>query len=321
MKKWILFLSLLLIIAVIMLSTILSRVPVGDRIAVVKLSGVIVNPLPVVRKIERLRRDKSVKALVLRVDSPGGSVGASQEIYRALERFKGEGKPVVVSMGNVAASGGYYVAVPADFIYANPGTITGSIGVIIQHVAYNELMEKIGIKATSIKTGKFKDTLNPFRELTPEEKKYLKETITEAYEQFLSAILKYRKDRIREDKLREVADGRVLTGRKALELGLVDGIGGLQDAIDKARELAGIPTAREFFVPEEKSLLQRVLGGEIEELKLINSYSPLFYLTGEKPRQGRDTAGKLWRGSPQLSGRLEMRLWLWTAILSSSTVL
>jgi len=122
MKKWILFLSLLLIIAVVMFSAILSRVPVGDRVAIVKLSGVIVNPLPVVKKIERLRRDKSVKALVLRVDSPGGSVG----------------KPVVVSMGNVAASGGYYVAIPADFIYANPGTITGSIGVIIQHVAYRD---------------------------------------------------------------------------------------------------------------------------------------------------------------------------------------
>ncbi|HHJ64057.1 MAG TPA: signal peptide peptidase SppA [Aquifex aeolicus] len=278
MKKWILFLSLLLIIAVVMFSAILSRIPVGDRVAIVKLSGVIVNPLPVVKKIERLRRDKSVKALVLRVDSPGGSVGASQEIYRALERFKADGKPVVVSMGNVAASGGYYVAVPADFIYANPGTITGSIGVIIQHVAYRELMEKIGIKATSIKTGKFKDTLNPFRELTPEEKKYLKETITEAYEQFLSAILRYRKGKISEETLREVADGRVLTGEKAYELGLVDGIGGLQDAVDKARELAGIPTAREFFVPEEKTLIQKVLGGDLEELKLINSYSPLFYL-------------------------------------------
>jgi len=278
MRKWIFLLILLLIIALVMFGAVVSRVPVGDRVAIISIKGVIVNPIPTVRRIERLRKDRSVKALVIRVDSPGGSVGASQEIYRAIERFRAEGKPVVVSMGNIAASGGYYVSAPADYIFANPGTITGSIGVIIQHVAYNELMEKIGIKATSIKTGKFKDTLNPFRELTPEEKKYLKETITEAYEQFLSAILKYRKDRIREDKLREVADGRVLTGRKALELGLVDGIGGLQDAIDKARELAGIPTAREFFVPEEKSLLQRVLGGEIEELKLINSYSPLFYL-------------------------------------------
>ncbi|RLJ71254.1 protease-4 [Hydrogenivirga caldilitoris] len=277
MKKLILLLGLLLIIA-IMLTAVLSRIPVGDRVAIVKIAGVIVNPLPTVKKIEKLRKDKSVKALVIRVDSPGGSVGASQEIYRAIERFRAEGKPVVVSMGNVAASGGYYVSAPADYIFANPGTITGSIGVIIQHVAYKELMEKIGVKATAIKTGKFKDTLNPFRELTPEEKKYLQETINEAYEQFIQAILKYRGKKISEDKLREVADGRVMTGEKAKELGLVDEVGGLEDAVEKAKELAGVPKAREFFVPEEKTLLQKVLGGEIEELKVLNSYSPLFYL-------------------------------------------
>jgi len=154
-------------------------------------------------------------------------VGASQEIYRAIERFRAEGKPVVVSMGNVAASGGYYVSAPADYI-----------------------MEKIGVRAT----------------------------VGEAYEQFLKAILKYRGKKISEEKLREVADGRVLTGERAKDLGLVDELGGIEDAVEKAKELAGVPRAREFFVPEEKSLLQRVLGGEIEELKVLNSYSPLFYL-------------------------------------------
>ena len=278
MRKLVFLLVLLLIIALVMIGALVSRVPVGDRVAVLSIKGVIVNPIPVVRKIERLRKDRSVKALVIRVDSPGGSVGASQEIYRAIERFRAEGKPVVVSMGNVAASGGYYISAPADYIFANPGTITGSIGVIIQHVAYRELMEKIGVKATAIKTGKFKDTLNPFRELTPEEKEYLEETINEAYEQFLEAILKYRGKKISEERLREVADGRVFTGERAKELGLVDELGGLEDAIEKAKELAGVPRAREFFVPQEKSLLQRVLGGEIEELKLLNSYSPLFYL-------------------------------------------
>ncbi len=278
MRKWVFLLILLLIIALVMFGAVISRVPIGDRVAIISIKGVIVNPIPTVKKIERLRRDRSVKALVIRVDSPGGSVGASQEIYRAIERFRAEGKPVVVSMGNVAASGGYYVSAPADYIFANAGTITGSIGVIIQHVAYKELMEKIGVKATAIKTGKFKDTLNPFRELTPEEKKYLKETITEAYEQFLEAILKYRGKKISEEKLREVADGRVLTGERAKELGLVDELGGLEDAVEKAKELAGVPKARAFFVPEEKSLLQKVLGGEIEELKILNSYSPLFYI-------------------------------------------
>jgi len=277
MRRWILLL-IILIIAVVVLGAIISRIPVGDRVAILDVRGVIVNPLPTVRKIEGLRRDRSVKALVIRVDSPGGSVGASQEIYRAIERFKAEGKPVVVSMGNVAASGGYYISAPADYILANPGTITGSIGVIIQHVAYKELMEKVGVRATTIKTGRFKDTLNPFRELTPEEREYLSRTMNEAYEQFLKAILKYRGKRISEERLREVADGRILTGERAKEVGLVDELGGLEDAVEKAKELAKVPKAREFFVPEEKSLLQRVLGGDLEELKVMNSYSPLFYL-------------------------------------------
>ncbi len=276
MKRWIFLILLLFIIASVMISGLIARVPVGDRVAIVKVSGVIVNPLPVVRKIERLRKDKSVKALVIRVDSPGGSVGASQEIYRAIERFRESGKPVVVSMGNVAASGAYYLSAAADYIFANPGTVTGSIGVVIQHIAYKELLEKIGIKATVIKTGKFKDTLNPFRELTQEEKKYLKETIEDAYEQFIEAILRYRK--IDEERLREIADGRVITGEKAKEIGLVDEIGGLEDAVEKAKELAGVPKAREFFVPEEKTLLQRFLGAGLEEVKLISSYSPIFYL-------------------------------------------
>ncbi len=276
MKKWIFLILLLFIIASVMISGLIARVPVGDRVAILKVSGVIVNPLPVVRKIEKLKKDKSVKALVLRVDSPGGSVGASQEIYRALERFRESGKPVVVSMGNVAASGAYYISVPADYIFAHPGTITGSIGVVIQHIGYRELLEKIGIKATVIKTGKFKDTLNPFRELTPEEKRYLKETIEDAYEQFIEAILKYRK--IDKEKLTEIADGRVITGERAKEIGLVDGIGGLEDAIEKAKELAGVPRAREFFVPEDKTLLQKVFGAGLEEVKILNSYSPIFYL-------------------------------------------
>ncbi len=278
MKKCVLITAILLIIALVVASSLIANIPVGDRVAIVRVSGVIVNPLPFVNKLERVASDKSVKAVVIRVDSPGGSVGASQEMYRAIERLKEKGKPVVVSMGNVAASGGYYISAPADYIYANPGTITGSIGVIIQHVAYKELMAKIGIKAKSIKTGKFKDTLTPFRELTPEEERYLQDTINEAYEQFLKAILKYRGKKISEEELRKVADGRVITGQRAKELGLVDELGGLKDAVEKAKELSGYPKAREFFVPEEKSLLKRILGGEIEELKILNSYSPLFYL-------------------------------------------
>lgn len=281
MRKYILCVLIafiLLIIAFTMLSVILTKIPIGHRIAVLNLNGIILNPYPLVNRIESLRKSKSVVALVLRIDSPGGSVGASQEIYRALERFRESGKPVVISMGNVAASGGYYVASAGNYIFANAGTITGSIGVIITHVAYKELLNKLGIKATAIKTGKFKDTLSPFRELTEEEREYLKETVDEVLEQFIQAILKYRRGKISEEKLREIADGRVFTGEKAKELGLVDEIGSLQDAIEKAKELSGYLDAKPLYIKEEKPLLKKILGGSFEELKVFTSHIPVFYL-------------------------------------------
>ena len=281
MRKYILCVLIafiLLIIAFTMLSVILTKIPIGHRIAVLNLNGIILNPYPLVNRIESLRKSKSVVALVLRIDSPGGSVGASQEIYRALERFRESGKPVVISMGNVAASGGYYVASAGNYIFANAGTITGSIGVIITHVAYKELLNKLGIKATAIKTGKFKDTLSPFRELTEEERKYLKETVDEVLEQFIQAILKYRREKISEEKLREIADGRVFTGEKAKELGLVDEIGSLQDAIEKAKELSGYPDAKPLYIKEEKPLLKKIFGGSFEEFKVFTSHIPVFYL-------------------------------------------
>ncbi len=251
------FIVLIILLMFSFLASLLSRIPVGDRIAVLKIDGIIVNPEPTVRKLEALRKDKSVKALVIRAESPGGSVGASQEIYRALERFKESGKPIVISMGNVCASGCFYISMVGDYIYANPGTITGSIGVIVQHTSLKDLLNRLGIKTTSVKTGKFKDTLSPTKELTEEEKAYLQELINKAYEQFIQAILKYRKG-IDASKLREVADGRVFTGEDALGMKLVDGIGGLQDAIDKAQALAKIERPRVFYVEEPKSLLRRI---------------------------------------------------------------
>lgn len=279
--KWVkrlFFLLSVLIIVLTMLQYILTNLPLGHRIAILKLSGVIVNPYPLVNKIERLKNSKNIVALVLRVDSPGGSVGASQEIYRAIERFRNSGKPVVISMGNIAASGGYYVSAAGNYIFANPGTITGSIGVIIQHITYKELMDKIGVESTSIKTGKFKDTLSPFKELSEEEKRYLQETVNEALEQFIQAILKYRKDKISEEKLREIADGRIFTGKKAIELGLVDELGSLYDAIEKAKEISGYRDAKPLFIQEEKTLLKKLIGVDVEEIKLFNSHTPLFYL-------------------------------------------
>lgn len=274
MKKWLkrLLLFGIILLVVGFISSLLSRLPVGDRVAVLSVEGAIIKPDRIVRKIQWAKEDKSVKALVLRVDSPGGSVGASQEIYRALEDFKSSGKPLVVSMGNVAASGGYYISAPADYIYANPGTITGSIGVIVQHTEIKDLLEKFGIKTTTIKTGKFKDTLSPFRELSPEEKAYIEETIRDAYEQFLQAILKYRSKKLSEEQLRQIADGRIFTGKKAKELGLVDELGNLQDAIQKAKALAGVPHARVYYVEERKGFLRRLMEEEV-----ITDYTLMLY--------------------------------------------
>ena len=261
MKKWLKRLLLFGIIVMVLgfLGSLLSRLPVGDRVAVIKVKGAIIEPDRIVSKIQKAKEDKSIKALVLRVDSPGGSVGASQEIYRALEDFKSSGKPRVVSMGNVAASGGYYISAPADLIFANPGTITGSIGVIVQHTEIKDLLEKLGIRTTAIKTGKFKDTLSPFRDLTPEEKEYLQKTIEDAYEQFLQAILKYRSKKISEQKLREIADGRVFTGRVAKELGLVDELGNLQDAINRAKQMAGVPEARVYYMEDGRGFIRKLM--------------------------------------------------------------
>lgn len=260
------------------LTNLIARLPVGDRIAVIKVDGVIVDPEPVIKKIEKAKEDGRIKALVLRVDSPGGSVGASQEIYRALERFKESKKPTVVSMGNVAASGGYYISVPADYIYANPGTITGSIGVIIQHIDYKELLNRIGVNTTAIKTGNFKDTLSPFRKLTEEEKLYLESTIEDTYQQFISAILKYRSGKISEEKLKSIADGRIMTGLMAQKVGLVDGIGNIEDAIDMAKKFAHVKEAKVFYMEEKKNFFRKFLGMNFSDLKFYNYGTMVYYL-------------------------------------------
>ncbi|MDW8433766.1 MAG: signal peptide peptidase SppA [Aquificaceae bacterium] len=277
MKKWLKRLLLLVIIIVMvqMIGALLSRLPMGERVAVLKVKGAIVDPDRIVAKVQQAKEDKSIKALVLRVDSPGGSVGASQEIYRSLEEFKSSGKPLVVSMGNVSASGGYYISSPADVIFANPGTITGSIGVIVQHTEVKDLLEKVGIKTTAIKTGKFKDTLSPLKSLTEEEKEYIQNTIQDAYEQFIQAVLKHRAKKISEQKLRDIADGRIFTGKVAKELGLVDELGNLQDAINRAKKLANVPDARVFYMEERKGFFRRLLEEDFQGF--TNHYTFMLY--------------------------------------------
>ncbi len=209
-----------------------------DRIALVKLEGLLITAEPVVEELNDYAEDSSVKAIVLRIDSPGGGVVVSQEIYNAVKNARKEGKKVVASMGTVAASGGYYVAAAADKIVANPGTLTGSIGVKMEFANIEKLLEKIGVRGMVVKAGEYKDVGSPFREMSPQEKKLLQDVIDDVHSQFIKAVAEGRN--MQEADVRAIADGRIFTGRQALDLKLVDQLGDLADSIKVAGELVGI---------------------------------------------------------------------------------
>jgi len=209
----------------------------GDKVAVVDTKGVIKDSTTIIEQLLRFKKDKSVKAIVLRIDSPGGAVGPTQEIYEEVKKIR-EKKKVLVSMGSLAASGGYYIACAADKIIANPGTITGSIGVIIEFGNMEELMKKIGFKSVIIKSGEYKDVMSPFRSITDKEKTILRGVVDSVHSQFIEAVVEGRK--LKREDVAKIADGRIFSGEQAKALGLVDSLGNLQDAIGVASELAGI---------------------------------------------------------------------------------
>ena len=233
-----------------------GRLPFGDKIAVVEIQGVITQSSRVIEEIHQHLADDGVKAIILRIDSPGGGVGPSQEIHREVVKAK-EKKKIVASMGAVAASGGYYVACASDLIVANPGTITGSIGVIMQFSNFEDLLKKIGIKGVVLKSGEHKDIGSPFREMTPEEKKIMQGTLDNVHQQFIQAVAKGRK--LDRGKVIPIADGRIMTGEQAQQLGLVDKLGNLQDAIDEATKLAGITGKPQILYPKKKFSLWELL--------------------------------------------------------------
>lgn len=210
----------------------------GARVAVVELKEPIYSSEETVRQFKKYRENKAVKAIVFRVDSPGGGVAASQEIYEEVKKTRDGGKPVVVSMGGIAASGGYYVSCGASKIVANPGTLTGSIGVIFQFLQIDELMKKVGVDATTVKSGKLKDAGSPFRKPTEEEKKFFQSLIDNTYDQFVDVVANERK--IDRKEVIKYADGRVFTGKQALAYGFVDTLGTLEDAISIAAEMGDI---------------------------------------------------------------------------------
>ncbi len=213
-------------------------IAIGKAVGLVKIRGAIASSEEVVSEIVRLSRDPRVSALVVRIESPGGAVGAVQEIYSELKKVRDNGIPVVASMGVVAASGGYYIACAADSIIANPGTLTGSIGVIMTFANTEVLLRKLGINVEVVKTGEYKDMGSISRPLTDEERKLLLGLLDDVHSQFVEVIAKERGIAI--DTVQALADGRLLTGRQALDVGLVDKLGDLRDAIQIAARLAGI---------------------------------------------------------------------------------
>lgn len=240
----------------------------GERVAVVELTVPILDSQEIVRQFKKYRENKSIKAIVFRVDSPGGGVSASQEIYEEVRKTRHAGKPVVVSMGSVAASGGYYVSCGASKIVANPGTLTGSIGVIFQFLHFSELMNKIGIDASTFKTGKFKDAGSPFRKTTEDEKKFFDQLLGDVYDQFVNVVASERK--LNRKQVLRYADGRVFTGRQALEYGFVDTLGTYEDAVNIAAKLGDI-RGKPKVVKERKvkSFLDRLMGETVTELAAL----------------------------------------------------
>jgi protease IV len=230
----------------------------GEKVGVVEIVGPIVDSRRIIRDIRAFRESPAIKAILLRVDSPGGGVGPSQEIYREIEKTVAE-KKVVVSMGSVAASGGYYVSAGASGIVANPGTITGSIGVVMGYTNFEALMQKLGLSAVVIKSGEFKDIGSPARPMTAQEQELLKGVVGQIRDQFVQAVAKGR--RLTIAQVDAIADGRIFTGQKAKEIGLVDRLGNFEDAVAWAGELGGIRGKVEKVYPakERPSLLDYLL--------------------------------------------------------------
>jgi len=230
----------------------------GDKIALIRVEGVIVDSRKIVKTLRRYRNDPDIKGILIRIDSPGGGVAPSQEIYDELIDIQNEGeKKLIASMGTVAASGGYYIASATDLIVANPGTLTGSIGVIMELTNIEGLLQKIGVEGVTIKSGKNKDVGSPFRKMKKEERALLQSVLDDVHSQFIEAVAEGRSLHIEEVK--RLADGRIFSGRQAQEVGLVDELGSLQFAIQRSAEMAGIKGRPQVVESEEKSLLTELL--------------------------------------------------------------
>jgi protease IV len=223
----------------------------NGNVGIVEINGIILSSKKIIQNIKTFRDDDSIKAIILRIDSPGGGIGPSQEIYREVMKAKRD-KKIITSMGSVAASGGYYIASATNKIIANAGTLTGSIGVIMEYANIEEIAKKIGISPVVIKSGKFKDIGSPLRELNDSERKILQDLVNELHLQFVNDAATARG--IDVETMLKLADGRVYTGQKALDLNLIDRLGNLDDAVQWVGELAGIKEKLKPVYPKEDKI-------------------------------------------------------------------
>ena len=250
-------------------------------LGLVEVTGLIQNSQDIVRQIKEFREDKRIRGIVVRIDSPGGAVGPSQEIYDEVLKTRKSGKTVYASMGTLGASGGYYIASSADRVFANPGTLTGSIGVIMAFSNIEGLMDKIGLRPEVIKAGKYKDTGSPVRPMSIKERGLLQGVVADVHQQFIEAIAEGRK--LPAEEIRKIADGRILTGRQAYRLQLIDQLGGLQASIDHLAKKVGI-SGPPTIIREKKRInfldwiLNAAINQPIIKKYLPTSHSPLQYL-------------------------------------------
>ena len=242
--------------------------PGGAKVAVVEVEGVIgadsgrgLDTDGIIRALGEYRDDPAVRAVVLRINSPGGVVAPTQEIFNAVRRLREAKKPVVASLGSVAASGGYYVAVAADRIYASPGTLTGSIGVVMQLANLEGLLKKVGVEYVVVKAGAYKDVGNIARPMTPEERRILQALLDDVYDQFVTAVAEGRG--LDPQVVRGFAEGRIYSGRQAQGLKMVDDLGGLEEAIEAAAKMAGLPAKPRVIYPRRRFSLRGLLSNEL----------------------------------------------------------
>lgn len=288
-KKWI-WIGMVVLFIMALTVGILSDVKKGDNairggtdyVAVIRIDGAIVGgprndvlfgasgmttSEQIMYEMEKARKDSRAKAVLIRINSPGGSTAATQEIAEEMDKIKSAGKPIIISMGDTCASAGYWIASKGDYIFANPATLTGSIGVYMEYTNVEELMNKLGIHSEKIKSGEHKDIMSMYRPMTPEENQMIQQMVDDIYVQFISTVADGRQMDI--EKVKKIADGRILTGKQAMDLGLVDAMGNYYDALSYAGGRAGldgetIPTKkytsgsslREIFYSETERMVQ-----------------------------------------------------------------